>query len=142
MRISNEKKKGQHVKAVTFKLDDFVISPTSALRFISLSLRRTISTPHDTKFARFEFGTYYKAVTVRMWRALCANGVTAQVIFRQDLQDEQDFGKPVMERNHQFFSCQHCPPPNFNMVIVNSTGFTTITMPVYFRIILSSHVTK
>jgi hypothetical protein len=42
--------------------DDFVKSPTSALRFISLSLRRTISTPHDTRFARLEFGTYYKVV--------------------------------------------------------------------------------
>jgi hypothetical protein len=62
MRFANEENEGQHVKAVTFKLDDFVISPTSALRFISLSLRRTISTPRDTKFARLEFGTYYKAV--------------------------------------------------------------------------------
>jgi hypothetical protein len=43
-------------------INDFVISPTSALRFISLSLRRTISTPHDTRFARLEFGTYYKVV--------------------------------------------------------------------------------
>jgi hypothetical protein len=42
--------------------DDFVISPTSALRFISLSLRRTISTPRDTRLARLEFGTYYKVV--------------------------------------------------------------------------------
>jgi hypothetical protein len=90
MRISNEKNWRQDVKTVTFKLDDFVMSPTSALRFISLSLRCTISTPHDTKFARLEFGTYYKAVTVRMWRALYATGATAQVIFRQDLQDEQD----------------------------------------------------
>jgi hypothetical protein len=43
-------------------LDDFVKSPTPALRFISLSLRRTITTPHDTRFARLEFETYYKAV--------------------------------------------------------------------------------
>jgi hypothetical protein len=27
-----------------------------------LSLQRTISTPHDTRFARLEFGTYYKVV--------------------------------------------------------------------------------
>jgi hypothetical protein len=43
-------------------LDDFVKSPTSALRFIALSLRRTIRTPRDTRFARLEFGTFYKAV--------------------------------------------------------------------------------
>jgi len=43
-------------------IDGFVKSPTSALRFISLSLRRTISTLHDTKFARLEFGAFYFAV--------------------------------------------------------------------------------
>jgi hypothetical protein len=42
--------------------DDFVKSPTSALRFISLSLRRTARTPHSTRFARLEFGTFYKVV--------------------------------------------------------------------------------
>jgi hypothetical protein len=31
--------------------DDKVKSPTSALRFIPLALRRTISTPHTMKFA-------------------------------------------------------------------------------------------
>ena len=35
--------------------DDFVKTPISALRFISLSLRRTISTPHDTRFARLGY---------------------------------------------------------------------------------------
>jgi hypothetical protein len=44
------------------KIDDFVKRPTSALRFIALSLRRTISTPRDTRFARLEFGTFYKVV--------------------------------------------------------------------------------
>jgi len=43
-------------------LDDFGKSPTSALRFISLPLRRTIRTPRDTRLARLEFGTFYKAV--------------------------------------------------------------------------------
>ena len=43
-------------------LDDFVKSPTSALRFIALSLRRTISTPRDTRLARLEFGTFSKVV--------------------------------------------------------------------------------
>jgi len=43
-------------------LDDFVKSPTSALRFIALSLRRTIRTPHDTRLARLEFRTFYKVV--------------------------------------------------------------------------------
>jgi len=32
------------------------------LRFISLSLRRTIRTPRDTRLARLEFGTFYKVV--------------------------------------------------------------------------------
>jgi hypothetical protein len=32
--------------------DDFVNSPISALRFIALPLRRTASTPRDTRFAR------------------------------------------------------------------------------------------
>jgi len=43
-------------------LDDFVKRPTSALRCIALSLRRTISTPRDTRLARLEFGTFYKVV--------------------------------------------------------------------------------
>jgi hypothetical protein len=47
-----------------FKIDGFVKSPTSALRFISLSLRRTLSTPHDTKFARLEFGAFYFAIAI------------------------------------------------------------------------------
>jgi hypothetical protein len=42
--------------------DGFVKSPTSALRFISLSLRRTTSTPRDTRLARLEFGAFYKVV--------------------------------------------------------------------------------
>ncbi|OEU61373.1 MAG: hypothetical protein BBJ57_10215 [Desulfobacterales bacterium PC51MH44] len=44
------------------KFDGFVKSPTSALCFISLSLRSTKSTPHDTKFARLEFGAFYFAI--------------------------------------------------------------------------------
>jgi hypothetical protein len=48
--------------------DDFVESPTFRLRRIALSacgglsLRRTTSTHHDKRFARLEFGTFYKAV--------------------------------------------------------------------------------
>jgi len=38
--------------------NDFLKSPTSVLCFIPLSLRRTMCTPHDTKFARLEFGTF------------------------------------------------------------------------------------
>jgi hypothetical protein len=52
-------------------LDGFVKSPTSALRFISLPLRRTLSThpsgtalEDDTKFARLEFGAFYFAITI------------------------------------------------------------------------------
>jgi len=47
-----------------YNIDGFVKSPTSALRFISLSLRRTLSTPHDTKFARLEFGAFYFAIEI------------------------------------------------------------------------------
>ncbi|HEX5681998.1 MAG TPA: hypothetical protein VFX82_14300, partial [Desulfobacterales bacterium] len=41
--------------------DDFVIRPISALRFISLALRRTFSTPHATRFARLELGPITKS---------------------------------------------------------------------------------
>jgi hypothetical protein len=42
--------------------DGFVIvnSPISALRFNSLSLQRTASTPHSTRFARLELGLFTK----------------------------------------------------------------------------------
>jgi hypothetical protein len=53
------------------KVDGFVKSPTSALRFISLSLRRMQSThpsgtalADDTKFARLEFGAFYFAIAI------------------------------------------------------------------------------
>jgi hypothetical protein len=42
-------------------VDDFVESPTSALRFISLSLRRTLSTPRATIFARLDLGLFTKS---------------------------------------------------------------------------------
>ncbi len=42
--------------------DGFVKSPTSVLRFIPFSLRRTLSTPRDTKFARLEFGAFFFAI--------------------------------------------------------------------------------
>jgi hypothetical protein len=41
--------------------DDFVKSPISALRFISLPLRRTASTPRDTRFARLDLGLFAKS---------------------------------------------------------------------------------
>jgi general secretion pathway protein K len=40
-------------------LDGFVKSPTSALRSIAWSLRRTIRTPRDTRLARLEVETFY-----------------------------------------------------------------------------------
>ena len=43
-------------------IDGFVKSPISALRFISLSLRRTSSTPRDARFARLELGAFYFAI--------------------------------------------------------------------------------
>jgi len=47
------------------KIDGFVNSPISALRFIALSLRRTGSTPHSTRFARLELGLFTKP-SIRM----------------------------------------------------------------------------
>jgi hypothetical protein len=47
--------------AVETILDVFVRSPISALRFIALSLRRTKSTPRDTRFARLELGLLTKS---------------------------------------------------------------------------------
>jgi hypothetical protein len=38
------------------RFDGFVKNPFSALRFIPLSLRRTLSTPHSAGFARLELG--------------------------------------------------------------------------------------
>ena len=43
-----------------FFIDGFVKSPISALRFSALSLRRTKSTPHTTRFARLELGLFTK----------------------------------------------------------------------------------
>jgi len=42
-------------------VDDFENSPISALRFIALPLRRTISTPRDTRFARLDLGLFTKS---------------------------------------------------------------------------------
>jgi hypothetical protein len=39
-----------------------------------------------------------------MWRTLCATGATAQVIFRQDLQDEQDFLRHLVSSNVLIFA--------------------------------------
>jgi hypothetical protein len=47
------------------KVDDFVNSPISALRFISLPLRRTASTPRDTRFARLDLDLFTKS-SIRM----------------------------------------------------------------------------
>jgi hypothetical protein len=49
----------------TLFLDDFVNSPISALRFISLPLRRTASTPRGTRFARLDLGLFTKS-SIRM----------------------------------------------------------------------------
>jgi hypothetical protein len=43
------------------KRDNFVKRPISALRFISLSLRRTVSTPRATRFARLDLGLFTKS---------------------------------------------------------------------------------
>jgi hypothetical protein len=40
--------------------DGFVNMPISALRLSALSLRRTGSTPHSTRFARLELGLFTK----------------------------------------------------------------------------------
>jgi hypothetical protein len=49
----------------SIKFDGFVNSPISALRFSALSLRRTGSTPHSTRFARLELGLFTKP-SIRM----------------------------------------------------------------------------
>jgi hypothetical protein len=43
------------------KTYNFIGRPISALRFISLSLRRTESMPRATRFARLEFGLFTKS---------------------------------------------------------------------------------
>jgi hypothetical protein len=43
------------------KIDDFVIRPISALRFIALALRRTVSTPRSTRFARLDLDLFTKS---------------------------------------------------------------------------------
>jgi hypothetical protein len=45
----------------SLNLDDFVKGPISALRFISLSLRRTMSTPHSAGFARLDLVLFTKS---------------------------------------------------------------------------------
>jgi hypothetical protein len=61
-------------------VDGFVNSPISALRFSALSLRRKLSTPHSTRFARLELGlftkpsiwmTFYESGTVDRCRSFC-----------------------------------------------------------------------
>ena len=42
------------LKVAPIIFDGFVKNPISALRFISLLLRRTLSTPHNTRFPRLE----------------------------------------------------------------------------------------
>ena len=51
--IATRRKMGYRITVGHFILDDFVESPTSALRFIALSLRRTTSTPRDTRLFAF-----------------------------------------------------------------------------------------
>jgi hypothetical protein len=46
-------------------IDGFVNSPISALRLISLPLRRTVSTPRGTRFARLDLGLFTKP-SIRM----------------------------------------------------------------------------
>jgi hypothetical protein len=43
------------------KYDDFVNSPISALRFITLPLRRTKRTPRGTRFARLDLDLFTKS---------------------------------------------------------------------------------
>jgi hypothetical protein len=47
------------------RFDGVVNSPISALRFSALSLRRTLSTPHSTRFERLELGLFTKP-SIRM----------------------------------------------------------------------------
>ncbi len=45
------------------------------MRFISLSLRRTLSTPHNTKFARLEFGAFYFAIAILTFYEIVNTGI-------------------------------------------------------------------
>jgi hypothetical protein len=63
-------------------IDGFIKSPTSALRFISLSLRRTLSTRPSgptladyTKFARLEFGAFYFAISILIFYKFVIIGI-------------------------------------------------------------------
>jgi hypothetical protein len=58
-------KKAAECEGNSNDLDGFVNSPLSALRFSALSLRRTCSTPHSTRFARLELGLFTKP-SIRM----------------------------------------------------------------------------
>jgi len=44
-------------------VDAFVKRPISALRFIALALRCTVSTPRATRFARLDLGLFTKSST-------------------------------------------------------------------------------
>ena len=59
-------------------IDDFVNSSISALRFIALPLRRTVSTPHDTRFARLDLGLVTKSSMIDILK----NPVCEQTCFR------------------------------------------------------------
>jgi hypothetical protein len=52
--------KGFVAEESIFLFDGFVKSPISALRFISLPLRRTASTPRVTRIARLDLGLFTK----------------------------------------------------------------------------------
>jgi hypothetical protein len=51
--------------AADVNFDDFVNKPISVLRVISLPLRRTVSTPRGTRFARLDLGLFTKS-SIRM----------------------------------------------------------------------------
>jgi hypothetical protein len=63
--------------------DDFVNSPISALRFIALPLRRTASTPRDTRFARLDLGFFTKSsIRINYYEFIRVEGATISIFQR------------------------------------------------------------
>ena len=99
-----------HIPHVISKIDGFVISPISALRFIPLSLRRTARTPHSAGFARLELGLITKpSGMMTLYRSIKIDVLdfNNQAVFRRE--PEPDSGRPGLPdpRGH---AAAHRPP--------------------------------
>jgi len=86
----------------SINFDGFVKSPTSALRFISFSLRRTLSTSHDTKFARLEFGAFYFAIAILIFYEI-VNFALLKKYRLIKLDHLNDFWHSFFEKRYSYF---------------------------------------